>query len=1013
MLGVFDPNLHLERSYEVTTENDDPRASKRRFKTWYTDAVYMPNVGKLAISSTSRDLRFWDVSTNSYFEEFHVFALTDVPTCLDYWYDKKSPSGKSLLLFGDDMGTIHLVYFLKPQNSLFATSFTNREGVQKIWMQDLPHHNKHLRHVVLNNIHSEMLRKVKYLPENDFILSSSGSSSTSLVMQDVQGKKKTYTFRMSKGVECFEYNKQLNIIATGNVDHHVRLWNPYVTEKAVAILKSHQMAVVDVVIHEDLEMVFSYCKEAIVKVWDIKEHTCLQTVVIKFPCVQNARMPEFGPFSLHLQPLPINSLVVCCGDYVASLKMGKAEPKKTKQATTHSTQLCCAMYNSHFKQVVTGADDSSIAVWDIETGSKNHVLSNAHGDEEITCMAFDSSLRRLISGARNGSIKVWNFQNGHNIHQCEAVSEAEVTGIVSFRDKHLILSVGWSRQITLYDDSDSDNVFIKAQTNWKGGQVHKDDILSVDFCPPNLVATASFDGEIIVWSVETEKMFRRLRRGQPSKVTRKLKQALSYMDGDSRPTTGNSQGSKTNSHSSRNSRPNSRHRHRHKLPKGFTAPVDKLLFLRHRSTQNIQDCAVLISSEAGYLHFWSIYGKQHDMGFFYASNSKDEEESVLAVCTNKDNSLLISGDTMGHIYVWDIEQYCLQPTREKDLDKPPLVCTWHGHDTAVVSVDFIVYDDQSFILTASTDQTARLWTLLGHYVGTFGQTDKWLLKNQASWQYPKTPWGTLHPDAEEQSNAKIPKIVENDAEIVDDNTDTHSNDEQDSESSEDESPVSSPRLSPLPLDEIKPLPGINKHPVTKITDNELDTPSMSPCISPSDRVLSADIKRVHIQSAPGLCNGFDSTESPCRDDVDANADYSWRAKRSVTFANFGHSKRALHMKTLLGHRVEENMARRAYSRQERRYKFGGVDMTLTSRFGKLCSPFQALATPATEEVRLPYNLPKTPRMVSRGLTITSEADLKDLSLTPPPMEQTNETKKEAYPFLPAINQPASPSAGMR
>jgi WD40 repeat protein len=57
-------------------------------------------------------------------------------------------------------------------------------------------------------------------------------------------------------------------------------------------------------------------------------------------------------------------------------------------------------------QVVTGCDSSSIAVWDIDTGSKSIVFSNAHGSEEITCMIFDESCRRLITGARNGTIKV-------------------------------------------------------------------------------------------------------------------------------------------------------------------------------------------------------------------------------------------------------------------------------------------------------------------------------------------------------------------------------------------------------------------------------------------------------------------------------------------------------------------------------------------------------------------------------------------------------------------------------
>ena len=41
----------------------------------------------------------------------------------------------------------------------------------------------------------------------------------------------------------------------------------------------------------------------------------------------------------------------------------------------------------------------------------------------------------------------------------------------------------------------------------------QDDILCAVFCPPNLMATGSFDGEIIVWGLETEKIYRRLRRG--------------------------------------------------------------------------------------------------------------------------------------------------------------------------------------------------------------------------------------------------------------------------------------------------------------------------------------------------------------------------------------------------------------------------------------------------------------------------------------------------------------------
>ena len=61
--------------------------------------------------------------------------------------------------------------------------------------------------------------------------------------------------------------------------------------------------------------------------------------------------------------------------------------------------------------MATGCDSSVIALWDIETGNKSVVFSNAHGEEEITCMTFDTTYRRLFSGARNGTIKVNHAKN--------------------------------------------------------------------------------------------------------------------------------------------------------------------------------------------------------------------------------------------------------------------------------------------------------------------------------------------------------------------------------------------------------------------------------------------------------------------------------------------------------------------------------------------------------------------------------------------------------------------------
>lgn len=68
--------------------------------------------------------------------------------------------------------------------------------------------------------------------------------------------------------------------------------------------------------------------------------------------------------------------------------------------------LSCAVYSSALRQVATGHVDSSVSLWDAETGRRRLRILNAHGEDELTCMALDSSHRRLITGAHNGTIKV-------------------------------------------------------------------------------------------------------------------------------------------------------------------------------------------------------------------------------------------------------------------------------------------------------------------------------------------------------------------------------------------------------------------------------------------------------------------------------------------------------------------------------------------------------------------------------------------------------------------------------
>ena len=73
-ISVWYPSMQYERYYVISDDNEDTIGQKRRFKMWVTDAIYMPNCQKIAITSTSRDIRFFDTSTSQYFEEYHLFG---------------------------------------------------------------------------------------------------------------------------------------------------------------------------------------------------------------------------------------------------------------------------------------------------------------------------------------------------------------------------------------------------------------------------------------------------------------------------------------------------------------------------------------------------------------------------------------------------------------------------------------------------------------------------------------------------------------------------------------------------------------------------------------------------------------------------------------------------------------------------------------------------------------------------------------------------------------------------
>jgi WD40 repeat protein len=155
------------------------------------------------------------------------------------------------------------------------------------------------------------------------------------------------------GVSCFAYSHRLEVLATGSLDHAVRLWTPFSPQHPVACLTSHTSGLVGVAIAEQPHLLFSLAQDLSLCVWDIREHHLLQTISIKFPFTQ--RLPDFGPSPLSLLLLPSPTLTVSSNEYMAKFTLSAGAPSEgVRLDVSHTHPVCAVVYCPSLDQLVRG-----------------------------------------------------------------------------------------------------------------------------------------------------------------------------------------------------------------------------------------------------------------------------------------------------------------------------------------------------------------------------------------------------------------------------------------------------------------------------------------------------------------------------------------------------------------------------------------------------------------------------------------------------------------------------------
>ncbi|XP_032365593.1 WD repeat-containing protein on Y chromosome [Etheostoma spectabile] len=730
--GIPIINIHSTHDETVVTVREDgvvcywspelkPLKTKTMFKQgpanrkskWASDFTLMKEFNKLMIGTGDREIQLYELSTLEPYCQIN--ALDTVPLTLDYGY---TGPDKCCVLYGDMEGCVTIILI-----SCVGDTLRLWNKLPKI--ENMP--NIAVDNAVLSpnvtfvrwKVHQDWVTQAKYFQGFQAVVSSSNEEPSSLVIGCVlpltdaeqqlgeireacyEGKTKKVqlswtpqrraahdqtVFSIYKGVKTFDLCQKHSLLVTGGMDRLIRMWNPHFSGNPTGILKGHSAPIIHLCIFSEDSQIFSVSIDRTVKVWDIQDQCCLFTADPKASGIH-------GDISACSYSSALKSFYIAA-DCMAVLSLKIRPQLHSRLTVSHNETVMCCGYNEEFRQVVSCTEGSVVKVWDFDTGRQVFEFGGTHNLSAITCMTFDPKGRRLVTGGRDGCLKIWNFNNGQCLKTLKKDGECHEVGDCIFLQVHrnvYVMSVGRDRMIDIYPDIPEDLHHVqRPQPSWqddlKNG--HKDDILCVAQCPPSLIATSSYDGEIIVWNVVSGRIQCRF-------VSPLLAE--------------------------------------HQNVEGLDTSVPSIIFLKNSKLQHFSSATALLSSGAmGCINLWNVLSGGKFMGSFKAS--RYQQKITKLAKTDKD-MLLYAADRIGYIYVYNMEKFA--PAQKS----PRAEHFWRAHTSRITGLQIV--DNDQVVLTSSADYTVRLWSAHGEFIGTFGQPESWSVHVPSSWKHPAVPYQVL------------------------------------------------------------------------------------------------------------------------------------------------------------------------------------------------------------------------------------------------------------------------------
>ncbi|KAJ4455380.1 putative Macrophage mannose receptor 1 [Paratrimastix pyriformis] len=318
--------------------------------------------------------------------------------------------------------------------------------------------------------HADQVTRVFFLPDKLTVVSCSLDGSMKFFDLDRLAERECYQGH-TKGITALAWSNVLRVMATASLDHTIMLWIPGQI-RPQDVLIGHTAPVLEVAFNNARRHVLSLSSDKVIRIWDVATHSCFQTILA-------TEDPE-----------------ISCAAMAFDSRRGRLI----------SASRTLAVY-----KVVTIERDGVVLVWDAPTGKFLVRFGGIHGRARPTAATFDTTERRLITGSSDGQVKIWNFSSGQCLRTIQLPNPFEISTLLCMEQHSTrwLIQGGWGGRIRISQDAVT-VAAVPAAGAHRLLEGHVEDVLSLDFRAPNMLASGGYDGEVILWNADSGAILHRL-----------------------------------------------------------------------------------------------------------------------------------------------------------------------------------------------------------------------------------------------------------------------------------------------------------------------------------------------------------------------------------------------------------------------------------------------------------------------------------------------------------------------